>query len=264
MAKRVLPFMLMALAAAQGGAPKVDVVTSATFVSAPKGTHPAAKKADLPSCSGYDACVKSRGDAEECCTSQLGGKRRECGLCVKAACMLRADLCKHVHSATGDKYCSICFEIARREEHHAQSKPKPTGVQSASTFAAGMQKSASDAWKQFSRSSQAAQKQTPPPAKKSGFPFPKPTFAFPKPSLPFPKPSVPFPKPAFGFAQAQQPKPTPRMPFNAKTPTDLMNGHREAIQKMQKAAQAAVRMPFAGVGKAGGSRPKIAKSRTEI
>mmetsp|Transcript_72428 Transcript_72428/g.234104 ORF Transcript_72428/g.234104 Transcript_72428/m.234104 type:complete len:280 (-) Transcript_72428:180-1019(-) len=91
------------------------VAHAAAEVSIPRQPAPGPPKGflpQLPDCKKFDGCVSGGTDVDKCCSTELGSNERACGLCAKAACMLRSDFCAGSRS---NGYCSLCFQIADRE-----------------------------------------------------------------------------------------------------------------------------------------------------
>mmetsp|Transcript_95809 Transcript_95809/g.257530 ORF Transcript_95809/g.257530 Transcript_95809/m.257530 type:complete len:299 (-) Transcript_95809:95-991(-) len=91
------------------------VAHAAAEVSMPRQPAPGPPKGflpQLPDCKKFDGCVSGGTDVDKCCSTELGSNERACGLCAKAACVLRSDFCAGSRS---NGYCSLCFQIADRE-----------------------------------------------------------------------------------------------------------------------------------------------------
>lgn len=103
---------------------KDGILGAASQVSIPRSWHPTAKEAELPNCLSFDACVKNSGDVSQCNRIHLKGSTQSAGICVKAACILRTEFCRHQNGQSRDKYCELCYQLAHQEQvGKARSQP---------------------------------------------------------------------------------------------------------------------------------------------
>lgn len=87
----------------------------------------------VPDCRAHDACVEHGRGAELCCGQVFGqapSGARQCGLCLRAGCVLRTDACK-VAGSSNSKYCAVCAASAELEKQDARIEPVTVGKQPA-------------------------------------------------------------------------------------------------------------------------------------
>jgi len=95
----------------QGG--KIAVAKDAAAVKMSQGAAPGGT-ARFPNCGVFDECVNKGTKVDACCGRFPKEDKRDCAICARAACTLRADFCKH-QGGKKDPYCNLCHEIARHE-----------------------------------------------------------------------------------------------------------------------------------------------------
>lgn len=89
----------------------------------------------VPNCGAFNACVTGGGGLGECCQNHVDGLLRTCGLCAKAACILRVDFCAAGTGPTSDGYCSLCDYIGTALAHQANQKKLDTPAKAAAAAA---------------------------------------------------------------------------------------------------------------------------------
>lgn len=97
--------------------PRSAVVAAASAVSIPKSHHGDHRAAQVepPQCDSFDNCVMHTGDMDRCIDGPMRRNVQAAGLCVKAACIRRAESCKHVKQKEKDKYCEVCYAVAHHD-----------------------------------------------------------------------------------------------------------------------------------------------------